>query len=140
MGVVLIAAAVVYQKWFSPGKVGLALVFHRARRHRPSSRSEPVSRNMPINWRALSLTLFFIMLISMLWEAILALPYVGWNYQHWAMMGIFIGAWSELRIEAVLVWLAAMYGTVIVFEAVKIWQAGQTARVAFLGKRPVQPP
>ena len=87
-----------------------------------------------INWRALSLTMFFILLVSMLWEATLALPY-GWcNYQHRAMMGVFIGAWSGLPIEAVLVWLAVTYGTVILFEVVKIWQAsGRRAKEAFLG-------
>jgi hypothetical protein len=50
------------------------------------------------------------------------------------MMGVFIGAWSGLPVEAVLVWLAVTYGTVILFEAVKIWQAsGRPARDAFLG-------
>ncbi|MBZ5574118.1 MAG: hypothetical protein LAO09_19815 [Acidobacteriia bacterium] len=87
-----------------------------------------------INWRALSLTMYFILLISMLWEATLALPYGWWNYQHRAMMGVFIGAWSDLPVEAVLVWLAVTYGTVNLFEAVKIWQAsGRRARAAFLG-------
>jgi hypothetical protein len=50
------------------------------------------------------------------------------------MMGVFIGAWSDLPVEAVLVWLAVTYGTVILFEAVKIWQAsGRKAKEAFLG-------
>jgi len=70
----------------------------------------------------------------MMWEATLALPYGWWNYQHKAMMGMFIGAWSGLPIEAVFVWLAVTYGTVILFEAVKIWQAsGRSAKEAFLG-------
>ena len=60
---------------------------------------------------------------SVLWEATLALPYGWWNYQHPAMMGVFIGAWSGLPLEAVLVWLAVTYGTVIMFEVVKIWQS-----------------
>jgi hypothetical protein len=34
-----------------------------------------------INWRALSLTLFMILLISMFWEATLAVPYGWWGYQ-----------------------------------------------------------
>jgi len=89
-----------------------------------------------INWRALSLTMFFILLVSLLWEATLALPYGWWNYQHAAMMGLFIGAWAGLPIEAVLVWLAVSYGTVILFEVVKIWQAsGRPARDAFLGPK-----
>jgi hypothetical protein len=76
-----------------------------------------------INWRALSLTLFLVLLISLLWEATLALPYGWWNYQHRQMMGLFIGAWDDLPIEAVFVWLAVAYGTIIVFEVVKLWQA-----------------
>ena len=34
----------------------------------------PVARRF-INWRALSLTLFFMLLVSLLWEATLAVPY-----------------------------------------------------------------
>jgi hypothetical protein len=78
--------------------------------------------------------MFFTLLVSLLWEATLALPYGWWNYQHGAMIGVFIGAWSGLPIEAVLVWLAVTYGTVILFEVVKIWQAsGRRAKQVFLG-------
>ena len=74
------------------------------------------------------------MLISLLWEATLALPYGWWNYQHREMMGLFIGAWADLPVEAVFVWIAVSYGTVIFFEAVKIWQAsGRSAKEALLG-------
>ena len=84
----------------------------------------------------MSLTVFFILLVSLLWEATLALPYGWWNYQHRQMMGLYIGAWSELPIEAVTVWLAVTYGSVILFEAVKIWQAsGRTAKEALLGPK-----
>jgi hypothetical protein len=135
MGVALIAVAIIYKRWFSsvpegwPGYfivlVGGGLI--------PSVSFYPVARRI-INWRALSLTMFFILLVSLLWEATLALPYGWWNYQHGAMMGVFIGAWSGLPIEAVLVWLAVTYGTVILFEVVKIWQAsGRRAKEAFLG-------
>jgi hypothetical protein len=51
------------------------------------------------------------------------------------MMGLFIGAWSGLPIEAVVVWLAVTYTTTIVFEVMKVWQAsGKRARSAFLGE------
>ncbi|HTT20296.1 MAG TPA: hypothetical protein VMG82_15210 [Candidatus Sulfotelmatobacter sp.] len=137
VGIGLIAAAVIYKKWFSPVQHGfpgyfIVLVVGGLV---PSASLYPVARRF-INWRALSLTMFLILLISMLWEATLALPYGWWNYQHPAMVGIFIGAWSDLPIEAVLVWLAVTYGTVILFEAVKIWQAsGRRARQAFLGEQ-----
>ena len=84
----------------------------------------PVARRF-INWRALSLTLFFMLLVSMLWEATLAVPYNWWNFQHGQMMGLFIGAWSCLPIEEVFVWIAVTYATVIVFEVVKVWLASE---------------
>jgi hypothetical protein len=79
----------------------------------------PVARRF-INWRALSLTLFFMLLVSLLWEATLAVPYGWWNYQHREMMGMFVGGWSNLPIEAVCVWIAVTYAAVIVFEVVKV--------------------
>ena len=121
---VLIAGALVYKKYFSSVREGwpgyfIVLVVGG---FTPAMSFYPAIKRF-INWRALSMTMFFIMLVSLLWEATLALPYGWWNYQHRAMMGVFIGAWCDLPIEAVLVWLAVSYGTVILFEAVKIWQA-----------------
>jgi hypothetical protein len=93
----------------------------------------PVARRF-INWRALSLTLFFMVLVSLLWEATLALPYNWWNFQHRQMIGLFIGAWSGLPIEEICVWIAVTYATVIVFEVMKVWIASaRTPREAFLG-------
>lgn len=135
LGVVLIAVALIYKKWFSsvPGGWPGYFIVLVAGGLIPSVSFYPVARRF-INWRALSLTMFFILLVSLLWEATLALPYGWWNYQHAAMMGVFIGAWSGLPIEAVFVWLAVTYGTVILFEVVKIWQAsGRRAKEAFLG-------
>jgi hypothetical protein len=135
MGVALIAAATAYKKWFSSvpdGWPGYFIVLV-AGGLVPSVSFYPVARRL-INWRALSLTMFFTLLVSLLWEATLAVPYGWWNYQHGAMMGVFIGAWSGLPVEAVLVWLAVTYGTVILFEVIKIWQAsGRGAKEAFLG-------
>lgn len=136
VGTVLIAAAIAYKRWFSNVREGLPgyFIVLVAGGLIPSMSFYPVTRRF-INWRALSLTMYFIMLVSMLWEATLALPYGWWNYQHPAMVGVFIGAWSDLPIEAVLVWLAVTYGTVILFEAVKIWQASERpARQMFLGQ------
>jgi len=135
LGLGLIAAAILYKRFFSsvpggwPGYFIVLVVGGLI----PSASFYPVAQRF-INWRAMSLTMFFILLVSLLWEATLALPYGWWNYQHPAMMGVFIGAWSGLPIEAVMVWLAVTYGAVILFEAVKIWQAsGRRAREAFLG-------
>jgi hypothetical protein len=95
----------------------------------------PVARRF-INWRALSLTLFFMLLVSLLWEATLAVPYNWWNFQHRQMIGLFIGAWAGLPIEEICVWIAVSYATAIVFEVVKVWLASErSARDALLGPR-----
>jgi len=39
-------------------------------------------------------------------SATLAVPYGWWGYQQKQMMGLFIGAWAGLPIEAVVVWIA----------------------------------
>jgi hypothetical protein len=90
-----------------------------------------------INWRALSLTLFFILLLSLMWEATLGLPYGWWGFQHRQMLGIYITAWSQLPVEEVLVWITVTYATVIVYEVVRRWKSsGKGARHAFLGIAP----
>jgi len=134
---VLIAAAWTYKKHFAPlpdreGFPGYftflvlgALV--------PAMSFYPVARRF-INWRALSLTMFFILLVSELWEVTLALPYGWWGFEHRQMLGLFVGAWSNLPIEEVFVWIAVTYATAIVFEVLKVWQAsGRSARQALLG-------
>jgi hypothetical protein len=99
----------------------------------PSMSFFPVARRF-INWRALSLTLFFMLLVSLLWEVTLAVPYNWWNFQHRQMIGVFVGAWSGLPVEEVLVWVAVTYATAIVFEVVKVWLASERAlRNALLG-------
>jgi hypothetical protein len=101
----------------------------------PSMSFFPVARRF-INWRALSLTLFFMLLVSLLWEVTLALPYNWWNFQHRQMIGIFVGAWSGLPIEEVCLWIAVTYATAILFEVVKVWLASErTMRDALLGPR-----
>ena len=136
VGLALIALAILYKKLHSPfpdgypgyftvlvigGMVPSASLFKAARQF--------------INWRAFSLTIFMILLISLFWEATLAVPYQWWGYQQREMMGLFIGAWAGLPIEAVMVWIAVTYGTTIVYEIIKVWQAsGRSAKSAFLGR------
>jgi hypothetical protein len=121
--VVLIVAAIAYRKIFipEPGFPGY-FTFLVIGALGPSAALLPSA--MPvINWRALSLTLFMILLTSLLWEATLAVPYGWWNYQGAEMMGLRITAWSRLPIEAVVLWIAVTYATVIVYEIVRRWQA-----------------
>jgi hypothetical protein len=137
LGSGLIAAAVIYKKAFSPSPEGFPwyLTYLIAMSFVPSAgffrTAEPF-----INWRAFSFTFFLILLISLLWEATLAIPYSWWDYRPAAMMGLAISAWRGLPVEAVCVWLAVSFTTIIVYEVIKIWQAlGKGACEAFFGKR-----
>jgi lycopene cyclase domain-containing protein len=137
VGVLLIVMAVVYKKMFSPVPDGFPsyFTFHVVGAFVPAMSFFPTARPF-INWRAFSLTLFIIVLVSLLWEATLAVPYQWWGFQPTQMTGLFIGAWARLPIEEVCLWIAVSYATVIVFEIFKLWQAsGRKAKHAFLGKK-----
>jgi hypothetical protein len=73
-----------------------------------------------INWQAFSLTFTWVLLTSLLWEATLAIPNGWWGYNPKYMVGIFITAWHGLPLEAVLVWLAVTFTTVIVYEFLRL--------------------
>jgi lycopene cyclase domain-containing protein len=131
---VLIAAAIVFRKFFvpEPGFPGY-FVFLVVGALGPSAILLPSALPV-INWRALSLTLFFILLMSLMWEATLGIPYGWWGFQDAQMLGIRITAWSRLPIEEVVVWIAVTYATAIVYEVIRRWQAsGRRMRHAFLG-------
>jgi hypothetical protein len=134
-GLVLVAAAVIYKKVFAADPAGFPsyFCFLVATGLVPATGFLRTARPF-VNWRAFSFALFLIVLISLLWEATVAVPYGWWGYQPQQMMGLFIGAWSELPIEAVCVWMAVTYATTIIFEIIKLWLAsGKTAKSAFLG-------
>jgi len=136
LGLALVAGAIAYKKLLSPIPEGFPgyFTFIVAGSLVPSAGFFPAARPF-INWRAFSLTLFLMLFVSLFWEATLAVPYGWWGYQPRQMIGVFIGAWSSLPIEAVLVWIAVSYTTAIVFEIVKLWQAsGRAAKDAFLGR------
>lgn len=76
-----------------------------------------------INWRAFSFTFFIMILISLIWETTLALPYQWWGFQQDVMIGIFIGAWHNLPIEEIVVWFSVSYATIILYETIKVWLA-----------------
>jgi len=135
-GGLLIVGAVIYKKVFSDNPEGFPVYFTALVSGGliPSVGFFPTARRF-INWRAMAMTMFFILLISLLWEATLAVPYGWWGYQPGQMLGVFIGGWSGLPIEAVCVWTAVTYGTIITFEIVKLWQASEKPALhAFLGK------
>lgn len=134
----LIAAAFAYQHFVlrTPGRFPGYFLFLVLAALLPSSMLLPTAGPV-INWRALSLTLFIMLVTSLLWEVTLALPYGWWNFRDEQMLGIRITAWDRLPLEEVYVWIAVSYSSVIVYETVKRWKAsGRGARHAFLGGAP----
>jgi hypothetical protein len=137
LGLLLIGAATGYKKWMAPSPEGFPgyFTFLVLAAMVPAAAFFPEVKRF-INWRALSLTLFIVLLISLFWEATLAVPYGWWGYRPGQMIGLSIGAWSGLPIEAVCVWIAVTYMTIIIFEVIKLWNASQKPLTqAFLGTR-----
>lgn len=73
-----------------------------------------------INWRAFSITLLWVLLTSLLWEATLASPFMWWHYEPKWMMNLPVRAWANLPVEAVFLWLAVTFTTTIVYETIKV--------------------
>jgi hypothetical protein len=93
-----------------------------------------------VNFRALTLAWLFVISISQLWEACLAIPYQWWGYRHDQMMGWFIKPQCNLPVEAVLVWTLSTWATALVFETIqnvlrlKEMKKGTTLRNALRGE------
>ena len=91
-----------------------------------------------INLQAMLFSALTGLLISLMWEVTLALPYGWWNYNHHWMTGIFIKPWFGLPFEAALLWLCAGVGSVILFELFRSQFASQLGFWRFLfGPAPV---
>jgi hypothetical protein len=73
-----------------------------------------------INWRAFTQTLFPMLLISLMWEGTLGVPFKWWGYQYEQMVGLTAKPWGNLPVEAVLVWLVVTWATVIFYEIIRI--------------------
>ena len=131
----LIACSVTYKIWFS-GEAGFPwyFIYLTIVALVPSLGFYHCAKYF-INWRAFSFTVLIIVLISLLWEVTLALPYQWWGFQHSAMTGIYIHAWHGLPIEEIVLWFSVSYATVILYEVIKIWLASnKTIKQAFLGR------
>ncbi|MGA7275442.1 MAG: hypothetical protein WBX14_11410 [Candidatus Udaeobacter sp.] len=137
LGAILIAAAILYRKFLSGTPDGFPwyFVYLTCASLIPSAGFFHTAQRF-INWRAFSFTFFLLLLISLLWEVTLALPYGWWEYRRDILVGLHIGAWSGLPIEAVCVWFAVSFTTIITYEVIKIWKTlGTRALQAFFGIR-----
>lgn len=123
-GAALLAGAIVYKKFAAEDPAGFPgyFAFLVTVAFVPAAGLFRSTRPF-INWRAFGLTSFIVVLISLLWEVTLALPYGWWAFEPRMMMGLGIGAWSGLPVEEVFLWFAVTFTTVVVFEALKIWRA-----------------
>ena len=83
----------------------------------PSILFFPVA-NPYINWRAFSLAFLFMLLVSLFWEATIAVPYQWWGFQPRQMLGILINGFSSLPVEEPILWLGVTWATVIVYETI----------------------
>jgi hypothetical protein len=137
LGVILIAAAILYRKFLSGTSEGFPwyFIYLVCASLIPSAGFFRTAQRF-INWRAFSFTFFLLLLISLLWEVTLALPYGWWEYRSRVLMGLHIGAWFDLPIEAACVWMSVSFTTIITYEVIKIWKAlGTRALEAFFGIR-----
>jgi hypothetical protein len=71
-----------------------------------------------INWRAFSLAFLFMLLVSLFWEAAIAVPYQWWGFQPREMLGLMINGFCGLPIEEPLLWLGITWATVIIYETI----------------------
>ena len=118
LGLLLLAAVLSYKRWgVHPWRDGLPLyaflligfsIVPTAFLYKALGRF--------VNERALLFTMTVVVLVSLIWEVTLALPNGWWNYQREQMMGLTITPWSDLPIEAVVLWVAAGWGNVIMYE------------------------
>jgi lycopene cyclase domain-containing protein len=135
LAAVLIVAAILFKRYVAgpPGEFPGYFVFLVVVALLPSAALFPTACPV-INWRAVSLTMFMMLLTSLLWEVTLALPYGWWNFRDEQMVGIRIVAWDYLPIEEVVLWITVTNTSVIVYEIVRRWKASDTSmKRAFLG-------
>ncbi len=74
-----------------------------------------------VNWHAMAFAFFALILVSIIWEASLAVPYLWWSYRSGEMMGIFIHGWGNLPFEAVMVWTIGVWDAVLIYESFRVF-------------------
>jgi hypothetical protein len=73
-----------------------------------------------VNWQAFSFANIALMLVYLIWEGTLAMPYGYWDYNRQQMLGVFVRPWGGLPIEAVALWFATGWLNLATYEALRI--------------------
>jgi hypothetical protein len=92
------------------------------------------------NWPAFAATTLYVLVTSIVWEVTLAIPRAWWGYEPAGMLGLTIAAWSRgdaiFPIEAALVWIAAPFSCILLYEFAKAFTHHRgTTRAALFGPR-----
>jgi hypothetical protein len=74
-----------------------------------------------VNWRAFALSYFVLLLVSLVWEGTMGVPYEWWNYRPEAMMGIWVPPWGNLPLEAILLWIVCAWASVLAYEFFRVY-------------------
>jgi hypothetical protein len=82
-----------------------------------------LSRTMKkfVNWHAMAFAFIALVLVSIIWEATLGVPYEWWTYREDEMLGIFITGWANLPLEAVMVWCIGVWDAVLIYEFFRVF-------------------
>lgn len=90
-----------------------------------------------VNWRAFAVTSLYLILTSVIWEVVLALPRHWWGYKPAGMIGLWVGSltldvdWS-LPIEAAIVWIVTPFSVILTYETIKMRQyVGQPSKAIY---------
>jgi hypothetical protein len=125
LGLAMIVLGIVLHRRLQPGAglVPTYFTFLVAMGLGPAVMLYPVVSRL-VNWRAFGVTTLYLLITSIIWEGGLAIPRHWWGYQTQAMIGVWVDPWTidplwPLPIEAVLVWLAAPFSCVLLYEAVR---------------------
>jgi hypothetical protein len=142
IGVILFVAALIWKKFgpheYHDGFPGYFL-FELALVMLPSTMLFKTVGHF-INRPAFVYKTFALLLLSLTWEATLALPYGWWGYHYPMMMGIVVRPWYDLPLEAVMLWPAAAFMNILLYEAIRIClnRGNRPLRDVLFGPR--QPP
>jgi len=128
IGVAVVAGGVVFKVWRTGGREWLPYYFTYlvAVGFVPAAYAYEATKQL-VNWRALSLTVLYVLATSIIWEVTLAFPRFWWGYQPSVLLGAFVLPWTivperPFPIEAALVWLAAPFSSVFTYELIKAYQ------------------